>query len=207
MGGLRADQVALTRQRVIDAVVELTADADAELTVAAVARRSGISPATIYRHFPTRDALVTAAANDRVLLGVPSEADHLGADEMRAHLLALWSELAGNLTLARQGSLSVAGRELRAARFAAHKPLFDAALREAGVDPDSIDGRRYSACAHLLQSAYALLDLHDRQGLSTEEAVDAVSWGSAMLLRSLGADPADLRIPIGPARVHEEDIA
>jgi AcrR family transcriptional regulator len=207
MGGLRADQVALTRQRVIDAVVELTAEAGAELTVAEVARRSGISPATIYRHFPTRDDLVSAAANDRILLGVPAETDQFGAEQLRAHLLALWTDLTGNLTLARQASVSVAGRELRQARFDAFKPLYDRAMREGGVDPDSEDGRRFSACAHLLSSAHALLDLHDRQGLSAEEAVEVVAWAIDVLMAAVGLDPAQFHIPIGRAIAREEDIA
>ena len=60
---LRDDQRALTRERVLAAVLELVADgAFDELSVPAVAKRSGVSVATIYRYFPTRDDLLAAAA-------------------------------------------------------------------------------------------------------------------------------------------------
>jgi AcrR family transcriptional regulator len=195
--GLRADQVAMTRRRIMETVVELSADTDAgTVTVAEVSRRSGVAPATIYRHFPTRDDLVSAAAHARMLVGVAPGSEGFGPHELRAHLLVLWNDLAANLALTRQATLSGAGRELRQARFDVLAPAYRAALATAGIDPDSDDGRRVLACTHLLQSAYGLLDLHDRQGFSVEESVDAVAWGIEALLRTIGLQPSDFRVPI-----------
>jgi AcrR family transcriptional regulator len=205
--GLRAEQLALTRRRIIDMVVELSTEpGHGPISVAEVARRSGVSQATIYRHFPSREALVAAAANYRLLDRVDGGAHEVGLDEERAHLESLWADLAANLVLARQSVVSEAGRELRRARFDHIKPLYDRALAAVGADPDATEVRHLLACAHLLTSAFAFLDLHDRQGLPAAEAVEAVMCGTEALLRAAGLDPAQLRIPLGHPDTPEDHV-
>jgi AcrR family transcriptional regulator len=200
---LRGDQVAMTRQRIIDAVVEVSTEDGGAISVAEVARRSGISPATIYRHFPNRDALVSAAATDRVERNARG-ADTWGLDDEREHLVELWSDLAENMALTRQGVVTEGGRELRKARFERFGQMNVAALAAAGVDPTTPDARRYLACSQVLSSVHALLDLHDRQGLSATDAVDAVSWGIEVLTRAIGLDPAQLRVSLTGIREENE---
>lgn len=194
---LRSDQVELTKRRITDTVFELSAEPECgPISVAEVARRSGISPATIYRHFPNREALVNAAANARVRMGIDDDNAACGIEHQRSHLLALWSDLAQIPGLVRQGTVSEAGRELRAVRFAGFKPLLAQALADAGVDPNSADGRHVAACVHVLQSAHTFLDLHDRQGLVVDDAVDAVVWGMEALYRAVGIDPSSFSVSL-----------
>ncbi len=49
------------RTRILDAARELYAADGVETTMRAVAHRAGVGMATLYRHFPTREALFTAA--------------------------------------------------------------------------------------------------------------------------------------------------
>ncbi|MDX3187261.1 helix-turn-helix domain containing protein [Streptomyces sp. MN03-5084-2B] len=49
------------RARILDAARELYAAKGPDVTVRAVARRAGLGVATLYRHFPDREALVVAA--------------------------------------------------------------------------------------------------------------------------------------------------
>ncbi|MFC8448812.1 TetR/AcrR family transcriptional regulator [Kitasatospora sp. NPDC057223] len=58
----RAD-AARNRQRTLDATRALLADPDAVITVEVIARRAGVSPATVVRSFGGKDALVDAAAS------------------------------------------------------------------------------------------------------------------------------------------------
>ncbi|HJU81734.1 MAG TPA: helix-turn-helix domain-containing protein [Acidimicrobiia bacterium] len=52
----------VTRDAVLDAVVEVIGDRGFDFSVQDVADRAGIAHRTVYRHFPTREALVDAVA-------------------------------------------------------------------------------------------------------------------------------------------------
>ncbi len=56
---LRAD-AARNRERLLDAAVRAFSD-DADVTLDAIAKAAGVGIGTLYRHFPTREALVDAA--------------------------------------------------------------------------------------------------------------------------------------------------
>jgi AcrR family transcriptional regulator len=57
----RADSVAATRRRIVEATVDVLG-ASPEVTLAAVAARAQVSVQTVLRHFASRDALITEAA-------------------------------------------------------------------------------------------------------------------------------------------------
>lgn len=59
-GGLRAD-ARRNRERVLAAARVVFAEYGIDAPMATVARRAGVGVATLYRHFPTRDALVRGA--------------------------------------------------------------------------------------------------------------------------------------------------
>lgn len=203
---LREEQVALTRRTILNAVIELTSDPDAgPITVTEVSRRSGASPATIYRHFPNRDALVSAAAVERIATWQAPEPEGAPEQVARDYLVSLWGELAANLPLARQATVTEGGRELRLRRFRLYRTLEEQALRDEGFDPDDPEIRKLLACLAALGSAHAFLDLHDRQGLDVEAAVEAVLWGGATLCEAVGVSPGHLfNLPEPPLSVESE---
>ncbi len=57
---LRSEQAEGTRQRILDAVVALSSERDADVATSTIAKRAGVSEPTIYRHFPNREALFEA---------------------------------------------------------------------------------------------------------------------------------------------------
>jgi AcrR family transcriptional regulator len=194
---IRQEQIALTRKRILDAVIELSGDLDADdVTVADVSRRSGIASSTIYRHFPTRDEMVAAAAMGRLRQFINRDATSWGIEDMRAHLVALWTDLASNLPLARQGAISEVGREMRRVRFKSVRQMTEDALRAIGKDPGNPDVRRFVACMEALQSTHAFLDFHERQGLTPEEAADAVVWAVKAMGAAAGVDATTFRISL-----------
>jgi AcrR family transcriptional regulator len=86
----RADAVR-NREKLLDAALDTFAEAGTNASLEAIAKRAGVGIGTLYRHFPTRDALVEAAYR--------SEVDHLcaAADELLAEhppdaALAEWTE-------------------------------------------------------------------------------------------------------------------
>lgn len=178
---IRTAQKELTRQRIVDAVLELVAEGElAEVTVPDVARRSGASIATIYRYFPTKDALFQAAAEVPAVraAGVrPPEGFDAGPDYLRE----LWRSFAANMGLLRHQLTSDAGREMRAARFEASRRWFADSAASRGIDPASAEGERLVRLALLLTSSLAFVDLHDRQGVDPDTAAADVAWAVGQL--------------------------
>jgi AcrR family transcriptional regulator len=62
---LRAD-ARRNRERLLDAALELFIEAGPDVPLEAVAKRAGVGIGTLYRHFPTREALVEAAYRSEV---------------------------------------------------------------------------------------------------------------------------------------------
>jgi AcrR family transcriptional regulator len=177
---LRTAQKELTRQRIVDAVLELVAEGElTEVTVPDVARRSGASVATIYRYFPSKDALFEAAALEPALRAAGSlpERGTDGGDYLRR----LWGGFAENMGLLRHQLASDAGREMRAARYESSREWFAEMIAARGVDPTTPAGARLVRLALLLTSSLAFVDLHDRQGLDADTAAADVAWAVEML--------------------------
>lgn len=62
---LRAD-AARNRARVLDVAYETFAAEGLAVPIDAIARRAGVGAGTVYRHFPTKEALFTAVIEDRM---------------------------------------------------------------------------------------------------------------------------------------------
>ncbi|MFF3959768.1 TetR/AcrR family transcriptional regulator [Streptomyces sp. NPDC001890] len=91
----RRTDARLNRERLIATAQEVFAEAGPEASLNEVARRAGVGPGTLYRHFPNRSALLTAVLRDRIetlceLAGVLSSsesADDALAQWLRAFLV------------------------------------------------------------------------------------------------------------------------
>ncbi|WP_433186547.1 TetR/AcrR family transcriptional regulator [Actinoallomurus sp. CA-150999] len=62
---LRAD-ARRNQERIVAAAREAFAEAGPEASLNEIARRAGVGPGTLYRHFPTRQALLGAVLQDRI---------------------------------------------------------------------------------------------------------------------------------------------
>ncbi|TYC66266.1 TetR/AcrR family transcriptional regulator [Streptomyces sp. CB01881] len=77
------------RERLLAAAQEAFAEAGAEASLNDIARRAGVGPGTLYRHFPHRAALLAAVLQERVDR-LCSRADELGATKPADQALAEW---------------------------------------------------------------------------------------------------------------------
>jgi AcrR family transcriptional regulator len=156
MSSLRDRHVEATRREIIDAVVEVvTRDGIDTLTFAAVAEQAGVGERTVYRHYPSREALL---------------------DALDAHVEARL-EL-GGFPEHKDDVPDFARRVFRA--FDAHAPLVEASLAAAAVRPHG-QRRRAAVLAgygnpviDLLVSATAwerLRRLHGMDGATAGETV------------------------------------
>jgi AcrR family transcriptional regulator len=85
---LRAD-AQRNRDALLEAATAAFTEHGTEASLEDVAKRAGVGIGTLYRHFPTRDALVEAAYR-RGVEAMCDEADRLRADEPPALALQMW---------------------------------------------------------------------------------------------------------------------
>jgi AcrR family transcriptional regulator len=181
---LRDEHRELTRQKVLGAVLDLVAEGSFdELSVPSVARRSGVSLATIYRYYPTKDRLLTAAADEPSRQALAAEGDRRpGDDDFAAFQRTMWTSFASNLPLLRHQITSEAGRDMRQARLARSRAQLAAYVEGRGVDAESAEGERLIALLLLVSGSLALVELHDRQGMEVDDALSASLWAADVLI-------------------------
>ena len=80
---LRAD-AARNRARVLTVAYELFAEQGLAVPIDEIARRAGVGPGTVYRHFPTKESLFEAVIDDRVRTIVGNGRALLAADPATA---------------------------------------------------------------------------------------------------------------------------
>lgn len=145
---------ARSRQAALETTVELLAQVGyGRLTMAAVAKTAGVSTATLYRHWTSKDALVTDAVSSVVAeIGIPDHAD------VRRDLLSLMRDAV------RLYTTSVAARALRGVTTEmAINPALRDTIRERFLD------RRRAALRAVLE-----------RGVARGELVEAIDYELAL---------------------------
>jgi AcrR family transcriptional regulator len=168
----RADAVR-NRARILVAAREAFARDGVDGPLDAIAERAGVGPGTVHRHFPTKEALITAVITDRL----DELAEHAArrGDDPTADFFAFLAELAeagrDNLALAAalDGSLGTEG-EASAARLAqAFQELLGAAQQAGGVRHDVGASDVHAILAGVLATESRLPEA--RRGLGLEIAI------------------------------------
>lgn len=177
-----------TRNRILDAARDLVLQQHpAALTVNEIAREARVSHRTVYRYFPTKEALFQAASTrptDRIPgLGMPER-----WDEVRGVLRVHWQLFGDNLDMLRSERVIPDGVELRRARLRAARPEFEKLLADAGVS-ESVRGSSFVDILIHLTSSTTLLELVDRHGMSVDEATDAALDALDRLVESVRDRP------------------
>ena len=173
-----------TAELIVDAVMRLLADAGVDgLTMEAVAERVGVSLRTVYRYFPDRASLLTAALarhNQSVPFDSPTSPDQIGAvygeefprfDDAPAIVQAvLAARVAGAV---RWDARSQRIREIEEALA----PACDRLPRD--------DAEQATAVVVYLANALAWLSLRDESGLDGHQSGTAITWAINTLVADL----------------------
>lgn len=101
---LRAD-AQRNRDKLLAAAVDTFSECGADAPLEAVAKRAGVGIGTLYRHFPTRDALIEAAYRAEVT-HLAEAADELLAEHEPDEALALWLDRFVEYAAAKRGMKS-----------------------------------------------------------------------------------------------------
>ena len=191
---LRTEQMEQTRRRILEATAEVLADEEvAEVTIPLVALRARVSVRTVYRHFPTKEALFDAFgewAGEHLRLVILSYPETLeGVREMAPALYRMYDQ---NAPLIR-ALLSKRGQEIRARTRRRRLTTFEKAMQEVtdGLDPEEC--RRALAVVYLLVSAPAWQAMRDQWDLGGEEAGKAAAWAVRVLTDELRRNPSSIK--------------
>jgi AcrR family transcriptional regulator len=183
-----------TRLRILRAVTDVLADPMAEeVTIPLVARRARVSLRTVYRHFPTREALFDAWADwvdERLqihLHSYPESVERL--PEFARELFRSYDESAPIVQAMLNSKAARAVRELTRRK---RQRRFERAMSELtdGLAPD--ERRRALAIVYLLVSAPAWQAMRDQWGLDGEEAGKAAAWAVRVLTDELRRNPRSI---------------
>jgi AcrR family transcriptional regulator len=177
----RAEQVDQTRQRIVEATVELHGSVGpAATTIAAIAEAAGVTRLTVYRHFPDEDALFGACSAHWISgQQLPDPGAWSGIGDPAARLRAGLADLY-RFFRAGAGMLTHIYRDLAALPEAHQQALRDQDIifRDILTAPfGGTDGehRRRSAVTGHAISFWTWRSLCLDQGLSDTEAVDAMT--------------------------------
>ena len=183
----RADLVDQTRRRITEAAVRLhTTVGPSAASISAVAEEAGVTRLTLYRHFPSKDALFGACMSHWRSLHVPPDPEdwrEISAFDQRvrtalADLYGWFAENGDDLYPIYRDS-AFTPESNRRARRANNDRIVNAILHDAGASRAA--ARRLRAAVGHAISFWTWRSLAVDQGLSTR---DASSLASAFVLAS-----------------------
>jgi AcrR family transcriptional regulator len=184
-----------TRLRILEAVTQLVGDDRAEeLTIPRVAKRARVSIRTVYRHFPTREALFDAWGDwIEQSLELPLHSYPETLDEIRELAPRLYRVYDETAPLVRAMLSGRAARDVRQRTRRRRQKAFERALNEATAGLDAQERRRVTAVLYLLNSAPAWQAMREQWDLDGAEAGEAAAWAVRVLVDELIRNPESIR--------------
>ena len=174
---LRAEQAEETRRRILDATVRVMASGVASVSIPAVAQESGVSVATVYRHFRSKPDLLAALYPHFVQRAGLQEAPlPRTLDELRDGLRAIFARVDSYDELAHAAMTSPAADEARQATFPARLALTRRLAETVEPRLSPRDRDRLARLLVVLTTSSALRVWRRHLGVSVEEAADDVDW-------------------------------
>ncbi|MFD4638722.1 TetR/AcrR family transcriptional regulator [Lentzea sp. NPDC058436] len=148
---MRAD-AARNREKVLRAARELFAEQGFDVPLDEIAARAGVGPGTVYRHFPTKQALFQAVTEARVSAMIESAAP---SGDPGADLAAFLTKMAGEAAAKRDMSDAIAvPSDLRDSLHAALGELLGRAQEAGAVRTDITTQDLVALMKGMLQSMH-----------------------------------------------------
>lgn len=183
---LREAQAKATRDRILDALVEVLAEGVDVFSIPAVAERAGVSVGTVYRHFGDKAGLLKALiphAGRRT--GVEVESIPESMEEVGEIVHKVFRHFESTDDLMRAAFATRIGRDLRVQGSSERLELLRKTFHnvEPGLEPEQLD--HLAKLALILTTSEAFQQWTDRLGLSPDEAADEVMWAIRTVTRGI----------------------
>ncbi|RUR87005.1 TetR/AcrR family transcriptional regulator [Chlorogloeopsis fritschii PCC 9212] len=182
---LRKKQASQTRQLILKALAEqLATKGIQDFAIADAAQRAGVSPRTIYRYFPNRDALLEALGLwiDEQLGDPPYPNSVDDIVEMVEKVFPKFDEQA---TLVQALLLSELGKSVRSRLRIKRRESVAQSLQPVVEHLDATEAKAVRAVIQHLASADMWNTMRDEYGLEGKESAQAVAWAIRTLIAEL----------------------
>jgi len=173
------------REAVLDVLLaKVQGDGFGDIGMEDLARSAGVSRRTLYRLFPTREALL-AAAGQRFADTVGMSQEIGGPDDLSATFRE------GSRLMERRGDLaralyrSTMGRGIRAGQRSRRLQVIENALWPLTEKLEKEEARRVAAVIAFLISSNTWITIQDESGLDGDEIRLGVSWAIDVLVDDL----------------------
>jgi len=172
---LREAQRAVTEQRIIEALAGLIEDEHPlEISMAAVAKRAGVSEPTLYRHFPTKRDLFAALAGHQFQT-VAAGLAPASADDLAAAVRTVYQRSAAMENLIRWTLAAADPARVPRPNVQARLDMLRTALGDGAAADDDAE-RFLLRTVLLLTSPMAWLYWKDYLGLDPADAAETAGW-------------------------------
>jgi AcrR family transcriptional regulator len=182
---LRERQSEQTRAAILEAITaELAEGGLHELNIPAIARRAGVAVRTVYRYFPTRDALLDAVDrwwDDTIAPGEPPAS----ADEMPAIVERAFKEFDANETAMLAQWATALGRDVRARGRRRRISAYGDVLSEVTSNLPRAEARAAHAVISYLLSSLTWKTMREEFNMTGAESGNAVAWAIRTLIEDL----------------------
>ena len=190
---LSAEQMERTHERILEAAAEqLLEEGLEELSLPRAAQRAGVSVPTVYRHFPTKEALMQELTDwvDRKLRlsEVPES-----IDEFTEYLPRFFVHMDENEAHVRARLLSRVHRRIHHDTRRRRDKLVEKAMEDVTARLDSLDARRACSVVRVLMHSGAWEMMRDNWNLTGEQAGEAVAWAIRILVDELRRNPNSMK--------------
>jgi AcrR family transcriptional regulator len=190
---LRAEQMERTHERILEVAAEqLLEEGLEELSLPRAAQRARVSVPTVYRHFPTKEALMQELTDwlDRKLRlsEVPAS-----IDEFTEYIPRYFMHMDENEALVRARLLSAVFRQLYNDTRRRRNKLIEKAMEDVTARLDPLDARRACAVVRVLMHSGAWEMMRDNWNLTGEQAGEAVAWAIRILVDELRRNPNSMK--------------
>jgi AcrR family transcriptional regulator len=179
---LQDARAAVVRERVLEGVADLLAAGD-DLTFAKVAAAADVPERTVYRHFPTRQDLLTAvfeSANERIgFAGGEPPSDGAATIELVRRAFPAFDEMA---PIIHELLISPEGLPARLSDNDRRRRSALAVVRRDAPGLDRTSARRVAAAVQLLTAAAAWQTLRDYWDMDGAEAAETSALAIALVL-------------------------
>lgn len=186
----RQRQAELTRQRILDALIDQLGRGLEDFSIAEVAEAADVSLQTVYHYFPNRDAqieAVTALLEERLTRNEPGPQTVADLPAVAERIIR---QAAAQLPEVRAQTVSGIAREVRARRRRQRERAIEKAIA-ASCPKDA--ARLVAAAVSVLISAEFAIGLADRFGLAGEDLICTFTWMARVVAEAIAR--GDLPVP------------